>query len=215
MLPEINGASCLTSPATFVDVPTTDPVLSLRRDHLPRRRDGRLQREPAALLPDEPGRRASRWPSFLLKAEHGSAYAPPACTGIFADVPCPSQYANWIEQLAAEGITGGCGGSNYCPHDPVTRQQMAVFLLKAEHGSGYVPPACSRQPVPRRAVPEHVRQLDQAARRRGRSPAAARGGNYCPTSPVTRGADGGLPDEDVQPDLVGRGGRRRGPGAAL
>ena len=67
---------------------------------------------------------------FLLKAEHGSAYTPPACTGVFGDVACPSQYADWIEELAAESITGGCGGGNYCPDNPNTRGQMAVFLVK-------------------------------------------------------------------------------------
>ena len=67
---------------------------------------------------------------FLLKSEHGSAYTPPACAGIFGDVPCPSQFADWIEQLAAEGITGGCGGGNFCPDNPNTRGQMAVFLVK-------------------------------------------------------------------------------------
>ena len=65
---------------------------------------------------------------FLLKTKHGSSYVPPACTGDFADVPCPSQFADWIEQLAAEGITGGCGGSNYCPTTAVRRDQMAAFL---------------------------------------------------------------------------------------
>jgi CSLREA domain-containing protein len=79
---------------------------------------------------------------FLLKAEHGSSYVPPTCTGIFEDVPCPSQFADWIEQLSAEGITAGCGGDNYCPDNPVRRDQMAVFLLKTSHGSGYVPPTC-------------------------------------------------------------------------
>jgi CSLREA domain-containing protein len=79
---------------------------------------------------------------FLLKAEHGSAYTPPACAGVFADVVCPSAFADWIEQLAAEGITAGCGGGNYCPGNPVRRDQMAVFLLKTEHGSAYTPPAC-------------------------------------------------------------------------
>ncbi|MEX1244384.1 MAG: right-handed parallel beta-helix repeat-containing protein [Thermoanaerobaculia bacterium] len=79
---------------------------------------------------------------FLLKAEHGSSYSPPACQSVFSDVPCPSTFANWIEQLAAEGITGGCGPGVYCPNDPVTRQQMAVFLLKTEHGSAYTPPGC-------------------------------------------------------------------------
>ena len=77
---------------------------------------------------------------FLLKAEHGSAYAPPACAGIFPDVPCPSTFANWIEQLHNEGITGGCGGGNYCPDSAVTRRQMAVFLLKTKEGSTYTPP---------------------------------------------------------------------------
>jgi hypothetical protein len=37
--------------------------------------------------------------------------------------------AAWIKQLAAEGITGGCGG-NYCPSTSVTRDQMAVFLVR-------------------------------------------------------------------------------------
>jgi hypothetical protein len=67
---------------------------------------------------------------FLLRAEHGAAYLPPAATGDFDDVPMASPYAKWIEQLAAEGITAGCGGNNYCPTAPVTRGQMAVFLVK-------------------------------------------------------------------------------------
>ena len=70
--------------------------------------------------------------AFLLKAEHGSSYLPPACVppGVFPDVPCPGTFTNWIEQLAAENITGGCGGGNYCPLNPNTRGQMAVFLVK-------------------------------------------------------------------------------------
>ena len=67
---------------------------------------------------------------FLLKAKHGSGYTPPVCAGLFNDVACPSPFADWIEQLASEGITGGCGASNYCPSNPNTRGQMAVFLTK-------------------------------------------------------------------------------------
>jgi hypothetical protein len=33
-------------------------------------------------------------------------------------------------ELFNEGITGGCGGGNYCPGSPNTRGQMAVFLVK-------------------------------------------------------------------------------------
>src|SRR4029077_2553261 len=69
----------------------------------------------------------------------------PPCTtpAIFADVPCPSQFADWIEAMSNEGITGGCGGGNFCPDNPVRRDQMAPFLLKALHGADYVPPSCS------------------------------------------------------------------------
>jgi len=68
---------------------------------------------------------------FLLRAEHGASYSPPAATGTeFTDVPSSYWAAAWIEQLANEGITGGCGSGNYCPDAPVTRAQMAVFLVR-------------------------------------------------------------------------------------
>ena len=80
---------------------------------------------------------------FLLKAKYGICYVPPACTGVFPDVPCSSNFAPWIEALAAEGITTGCGGGLFCPENLVTRRQMAVFLLKTKYGSSYAPPACT------------------------------------------------------------------------
>ena len=90
---------------------------------------------------DDPMQR-SQMAVLLLKAEHGSGYVPPGCAGVFSDVSCPGPFSDWIEQLAAEGITGGCAPGLYCPTSPVSRAQMAVFLLKSEHGPGYVPPAC-------------------------------------------------------------------------
>jgi hypothetical protein len=42
-------------------------------------------------------------------------------------------FSDWIERLAAEQITGGCGPNAYCPLQPVTRGQMAVFLVKTFH----------------------------------------------------------------------------------
>ena len=80
---------------------------------------------------------------FLLKAKNGGAYVPPACTTPrFADVPCSSPYAPWINELARLGVTAGCGGGNYCPLNTVTRAEMAVFLLFTREGPGYSPPAC-------------------------------------------------------------------------
>jgi hypothetical protein len=43
-------------------------------------------------------------------------------------VPCSSPFAIWVNEIASRGITAGCGGGNFCPTDPVTREQMAVFL---------------------------------------------------------------------------------------
>ena len=68
--------------------------------------------------------------AFLLKAEHGSAYVPPTCAGVFGDVSCPSPFADWIERLVAENVTAGCGSGHYCPSNPNTRGQMAAFLVK-------------------------------------------------------------------------------------
>jgi hypothetical protein len=121
---------------------------------------------------------------FLLKSMNGLCYAPPPCAGVFPDVPCSSNFAPWIEALAASGITGGCGGGNYCPTNPVTRQQMAVFLLKAKHGSTYVPPACTGDfpdvPCPSQFA-DWIEQLAAEGITGG-----CGNGNYCPASPVRR-----------------------------
>ncbi len=77
---------------------------------------------------------------FLLKSLYGPSYVPPPANGIFDDVPVGDPFAPWIEALASLGVTAGCGGNDYCPANPVTRAQMAAFLLKTRNGSGYAPP---------------------------------------------------------------------------
>ena len=67
---------------------------------------------------------------FLLKTLEGLAYVPPACQGIFPDVPCSSSFAPWIEDLYSRGIAAGCGSGSFCPANPMTRAQMAPFLVK-------------------------------------------------------------------------------------
>ncbi len=70
---------------------------------------------------------------FLLKDRHGASYSPPSIgtSSGFTDVGVDYWAAPWIKQLAAEGITGGCGNNAYCPETPITRGQMAVFLVRA------------------------------------------------------------------------------------
>ena len=90
----------------------------------------------------------------------------------FADVPVSSPFHGDILTIATAGITSGCGGSNYCPASPVRRDQMAAFLLKAEHGSSYVPPACSAS-SPTSPVPPPSPTGSSSSPRRPSPPAAA------------------------------------------
>ena len=57
--------------------------------------------------------------------------APAPATATFGDVPVSDPIHRFVEALAAAGVTGGCGGGNFCPNSPLTRGQMAVFLSAA------------------------------------------------------------------------------------
>jgi len=59
--------------------------------------------------------------------------SPAPLTARFTDVPTTHVFFQYIEALAASGITGGCSLSppQYCPDAPLTRGQMAVFLARA------------------------------------------------------------------------------------
>jgi serine protease AprX len=48
----------------------------------------------------------------------------------FADVSANDLFYNEIGKLSARGVTLGCGGGNFCPNDPVTRDQMAAFIIR-------------------------------------------------------------------------------------
>jgi len=124
---------------------------------------------------------------FLERGMHGSSYSPPAASGhVFGDVPASYWAAAWIEKLAADRITAGCGEGNYCPAYPVTRAQMAIFLLKAKHGSAYTPPAAGPD-TGFNDVPSNywaagwIKQLAVEGITGG-----CAADRYCPENPVTR-----------------------------
>ena len=64
--------------------------------------------------------------TFLVRALE----LPPTATIPFTDLGGTSHSAD-IAAIAVAGITTGCGGTNYCPFNPVTRAQMASFLTRA------------------------------------------------------------------------------------
>jgi hypothetical protein len=110
---------------TFADVPTTHPFCGfielLANDGITGGCGGQN------FCPNDPVTRGQS--AVFLEAALGGIPAP--CVGTFVDVPTTHPFCGFIELLANDGITGGCGGQNFCPNDPVTRGQMAVFLVAA------------------------------------------------------------------------------------
>jgi hypothetical protein len=57
-----------------------------------------------------------------------STDSPPDTATFGDDVPVGHWAFAYVEALAAEGITSGCGPRSYCPDVGITRAQLAVFL---------------------------------------------------------------------------------------
>jgi len=79
---------------------------------------------PNKFCPDQPVTRG-QMAAFLVRA-----LGLPAGKAAFADTK-GHVFAVDIAALADAGITRGCGPNRFCPDDPVTRGQMAAFLVRA------------------------------------------------------------------------------------
>ena len=123
---------------------------------------------------------------FVLVSKEAPGYSPVACgtTPMFPDVPVSSVFCKWIEELARRGVVTGCGGGNYCPTNPATREQMAVFVLRTLDPA-LNPPNCGTPifgDVP--ASSPFCKWIEELARRGVVT--GCGNGNYCPTANVTR-----------------------------
>jgi hypothetical protein len=181
------SAADFTLPS-FTDVPPSHPFWAWVEALVRAGITGGCATDPPGYCPNDPVSRA-QMAVFLLRGIHGAGFTPPPADGIFADVPTANPFAAWIEELFAGNVTGGCATSplRYCPGQAVTRDQMAVFLLRAIHGAGYQPPPASGTfadvPASHPLAP-WVEQLALEGVSAGCGTAPAR---YCPGDPVTRG----------------------------
>jgi Tol biopolymer transport system component len=172
---------------TFADVPSTYWAWGFIERLYNAGITGGCGASPLTYCPDATVTRA-QMAIFLLRGMHGSSYSPPAVGGStgFNDVAPTDFAAAWIKQLALEGITGGCGPSLYCPNATVTRAQMAIFLLRGEHGSAYVPPDVGASTdfndvAPTDFAAAWIKQLAAEGITGGCAPSL-----YCPAGSVTR-----------------------------
>lgn len=99
--------------------------------------------------------------------------------GAFVDVD-HSIHADAIGTLAANGITAGCAPRRFCPDDPVSRGEMASFLVRALN----LPPAPPAG-FDDTATSVHRRAIDSLAAARITRGCSA--DSFCPHEPVTRG----------------------------
>ncbi len=106
----------------------------------------------------------------------------------FTDVPATHPFFKYVQKLRELGITAGCSATMYCVDDPVTRGQMAAFIIRAS--SGLAP----TDPFPFPAAPSFTDVAAnhsffgyiQLMKLRGIT-AGCSATQYCPEAHVTRG----------------------------
>ena len=107
--------------------------------------------------------------------------------GTFTDVPAGSTFATDINRLATAGITRGCNpptNTRFCPGDPVTRDQMAAFLVRALKLSETSRAGTFTDVPAGSTFATDINRLATAGITRGCNPPT--NSRYCPDSSVTR-----------------------------
>jgi hypothetical protein len=115
----------------FSDVPLSHPF------HAPiamiRERNVTLGCSPAEFCPQQATSRG-QMAAFIIRTLLGGDTFPYPPVPYFTDVAANHPFFPHIQKLRELGITTGCSASLYCPDQPVTRGQMAAFLVRARFG---------------------------------------------------------------------------------
>lgn len=111
---------------------------------------------------------------------------PPADHAGFRDVPRDHLFADDVARLYAAGITRGCSTEplRFCPDEPVSRRQMAAFIVRATGLRAIDHPGFEDVPASS-PFRDDIRRLATAGVTRGCNP--PENTRYCPSSDVTRG----------------------------
>ena len=89
------------------------------------------------IFEDNPGAGAQT-PGSPIRVHVGATYA---------DVPTSSSYYGAIESLAGAEIADSCTNpQSFCPDALITRAQLSMWLIKANHPPGWQPPPCNAAP---------------------------------------------------------------------
>jgi hypothetical protein len=115
----------------FADVPPGNPFKLFIEEFYNDGITSGCSTSPLMYCPDQPVTRGQM--AVFIERAMGNFSPMPSPTGMFADVPPGNPFKPFIEELYNDGITTGCTTSPlmYCPDQPVTRGQMAVFIVRA------------------------------------------------------------------------------------
>jgi serine protease AprX len=104
-------------------------------------------------------------------------------TPFFSDVDCQHPFYGWIEKFKESAVTAGCGADLYCPASSVTREQTAVFLMRA---LGETPSVATYNEyfddIANDGFAPYINRLYELGITSGCASRA-----YCPKDPLTRG----------------------------
>lgn len=118
----------------------------------------------------------------LIMRGLGEPNPPPPTNQRFTDVPPSSPFYAFIDRMAALRIIQGCSRSKFCPAEPVAREQMAAFIIRAIGTSNPPGPATQRfADVP--PTSPFYGFIDMVASRKLIT--GCGGNNFCPQEPVT------------------------------
>lgn len=122
--------------------------------------------------------------AFLVRAKDG--IEPASCnTAPFSDVPTTDGYCKYIKRLKDLNITNGCQTGLYCPSELVTREEMAIFIVRTLEGNpapnycGGVSPYADVSPSS--PYCGHIKRLKELNVTQGIG-----GGLYAPSANITR-----------------------------
>lgn len=123
---------------------------------------------------------------FLIKALEAVTELPYAGPTLNPFGDHANSFANTrIQQLVGLGITAGTSATTYSPTDPVTREQMAIFLIrlyeKLTGQSPAIPATTTFTDIGNSYAIDEIKQLVGLGVTAGYSPTT-----YAPTAPVTR-----------------------------
>ena len=127
---------------------------------------------------------------FIVRTIVGAQAFSYSTTPHFDDVPSTYFAFPWIQKLYELGITAGCSVTpfNYCPASVVTRDEMAIFIIRARYGAAL---AFTWNPVPYfEDVPANYFAFDWVQRLYQDNVTAGCSNTplkYCPSSQVVRG----------------------------